>query len=63
MLSKLPAEMPCILKTAKNKVKIKPTLHLNKLEIKELNLSSFTLLEIFEIIENTKLNINKGTMK
>jgi len=63
MLSKLPAEMPWMLKTAKNKVKIKPTLHLNKLAKNELNLSSFTLFEIFEIIEKTKLNMKIGTIK
>ena len=63
MLSKLPADIPCRVIIAKNKVKTIPTLHLKKLEMKELNLSSFTLSEKFEIISKTKLNINNGIIK
>jgi len=63
MLSNEPADIPWIVIIAKNKVKINPTLHLNKLEINEENLSNFILFDMFEIIENTKLNVNNGIIK
>ena len=59
-LSKLPAEIPWIENMAKKIVNINPTLHLNKLEIKELNLSNFKSLDILDIIPKTKLSINIG---
>lgn len=55
--------MPCSENIAKNKVKTNPTLHLNKLEINEENLSSLMLSDRLEIIPKIKLNMNNGRIK
>ena len=62
-LSKLPTAIPCSEKIAKKIVNVKPTLHLNRLDINPQNLSNFTLSLIFEMILKTKLNKNNGKIK